>query len=265
MSTRMTQSDDVDEERAPMTIATTTSTADETTTLDTGDDVLTAGQISGLLHDDAGRLGRAEAALSRARHDYDVATHESRYSTTEAHAASFKEHAGPLEAAERSAVDTADAVERNARAVLAQLRQASSQPALAPDDLTAAAARQGLVARDCATLSWPDLRDKMRHALLTDDLPAQYLFLQHGRERLATGDAVGLDQPGQSGAKAEAERLFVAIADRLRDRSLDPVLKRTEDALGRAVTTRLAAGARRRAQESYAFLPARGVQIPEGA
>jgi len=121
------------------------------------------------------------------------------------------------------------------------------------------------VARDCATLSWPDLRDRLRHALLTDDKAAQYLFLQHGRERLATGDDAGLDQPGHSGAKAEAERLFVAIADRLRDRSLDPILKRTEAALGRAVTTRLAAGARRRAQQTYTFLPERGVPIPEGA
>lgn len=230
-------------------------------------DLMTLPEMSRLSIADTDRLRRGEAALNAARQTHRTATDRDRFSTDEGHAGAMAEHAPALTAAEREAAAVAESVERNARAILRQTER--SQLTLTSEEYTEAAAQAPFVAEDAARLPLAELRDRVRHAITTNDRPAMYLLSRGVRERLRAGEGDRLPERGDEAAAGELPRLRAVIQERLRDTRLDGARTEVAELLSRAQSLRLSASQRQVQAEAEAAIArltgGRGVPIIDGA
>jgi len=235
---------------------------------DTDDiDLMTLPDMNRLSIADADRLRRGEAALNAARQTHRAATDRDRFSTDAGHAGAIAEHAPALTAAERQAAAVAASVERNARAILRHTER--GHLTLTAEEYTEAAAQASFVAEDVARLPLAELRDRVRHAITTNDRPAMYLLSRGVRERLRAGEGDRVPGRGDEAAAGELPRLLAVIAERLRDTRLDGARTEAAELLSRAQRLRLSARQRQDQAEAEAAIArltgGRGVPIIDGA
>ena len=217
------------------------------------------------IHSGEGRLSLAEQALAGARSAFATATDRSRYGTDEAHAASFGEHEPALREAEQAAVTAAEQVAQDARQIAQQARTAP--PTLTDAEFAAANNRAAFVVEDAKALPLGELRDRMAHALTTDDRVTLYLLSREIPKRLAAADGGQGFAAGEAEALRELSRMVGEARDRLADRRLEAVATRAAAVRDRAIKLRSDAERQQRAAETERamelILPAGAVLIPD--
>lgn len=136
---------------------------------------------------------------------------------------------------------------------------AKAEPSLPPEQMTDAANRMIFVERDCKNRSLPRLTDALRHALVTDDRPALFCFLQALPTRLSDEMPDAGQHRSDPAARewAELRRMLGVARERLTDPRFATLNQRALDTAVRASAVGRDASKRRQQEERnrrpYAF------------
>ena len=236
-------------------------------------DMQIAAQMEAMLGDNGVGVSNAVAALEQAERTFERETSRARYLSDAAHELSYGEQLPALEAAERHAVAMAQVAEQNARMVRRQLNDLAG-PVLTETEMTAASARAAVVQIEVDRASLATVLASIRRSIATQDRPQMYLYYQllnaaPPKTRPAVEGASGVPLPPderEEAERAELRRLIARIGDELRSTEFDPIRKRADEALERAVTAGIRARKRRQVAAIEADYTSRGfVPIPPEA
>lgn len=135
------------------------------------------------LSDAERRMEDVEGVLMTARSVYEAVTKRYNFLTEAEADAQRVKHLPALEAAERRALEAAEATFELARDVQAAA-SVDREPTLSDADMQRANARQPFVKEDCQELPLQDLADKLRHAMQTQDTALCWLYQRYGARRV---------------------------------------------------------------------------------
>jgi len=224
---------------------TETMTSTESTETLSVTDILTHDQINSRLHHYANLIGNADDDFSKAEKAYLSSTHPSRHASDEAQAISERDFLPALEEAERLAVATARAARSSTIAIRDQV--ASTEiPTLTRADMEAAGHIAGLIETDSARMALRQLIVEVKAALASGDKPRMYVWHRALGARLSAPSVLDrLD----SEATTQLNTARRQMAEKLRDRSGDPIRDRTTILIDRAHTLEVRASLRAREVE----------------
>ena len=158
--------------------------------MDTTNDLMTIPEMSTVLKTDARSLGEVIDALSEAESTYAAITRRAAYSSDEGPVVGLRDHLPALTGAEAAAARVASASERNVRQILGQVATIN-RVVVAPEVEAAAAAKLPLLSRVIETASLPELRDRLKAAIVAGDVADQYILASLVPARLANEPPVG--------------------------------------------------------------------------
>lgn len=219
---------------------------------DTISTTLTTAQIDDLIRRETTRIANAERDLNDALTG--VANIERGPDSDAVKAHRLSELEPVVAERERDAIAAASLAEANLREVLTLT--GGNQPMLTDAEIATANARREFIKEDVSDRDLPGLLDMTRHALTTDDRPTLYLLTRYLPNRLQASEASWADTGAADGAET-LRKLIREASDRLRDGRLDPLQKRAQDALSKAL--KLDRDARKRTPRTYGFQSAREV------
>lgn len=202
---------------------------------------LTGPELGNTMDRDLTRINSTAAALVRVRQQVENTRNGL---TDDDFAAANPALWDELRKAERQAEDAAKVAQANCRMVLNQTERAPM--VLTPGEMQAAETRRGFAERECQTASLTQLRDSVRHAILTNDRAAMYCYAIFAPDRLAKAPDGGSWGDTDPRVRSELQTMVSAIKGKLRDASLTAIHDRAKTQNGRAIRAEYAATNRRR-------------------
>ncbi len=204
----------------------------------------TAAELEREMAGDEARLDAALRRFTAAEADFAKRTDAARFITNEAHQASFKEHAGVLDAPEAEALGVAGEVHAKARRIAALTQEDRAQPRLGDAEMASAAAKREFVKEDCEGLPLGDLLDAVRQAVAEGDRAAQWLYLRYLPKRF---EVLRPDDARLEAERQELDSLLKQAAGGLTDGKAGVVHEKARALQQRAMEATERAGRRQRA------------------